>query len=236
MDTDGEAGTGGPGGPVGGALAGLAGWLASAAGGRTPVVTELPDGGDAARICLWPLALLPERTGGGSSVMAAVRLRARFVVIVEGPVDAALSIVDRLLWAVAEPGGYQPVPEPVDPALWLALGVPARPALQFDVPLRLDRPVPAPAPPARRLRVDGAPLRPLRGRVVGPGGIGLPGVQVSAGDTVTRTDPYGEFVLSGVAGETATVLQLSGKGRYLRAEVPAGSTDAVVVHCDIEEV
>ena len=61
-------------------------------------------------------------------------------------------------------------------------------------------------------------------------------VQVAAGDAVTRTDPLGGFVLSGVAADTATVLQLAGKGLHLRAEVPAGSTDAVVVHCDIEEV
>ncbi len=236
MGTEGGAGTGGQAGPVGGALAGLAGWLAAATGGRTPVVTALPAGSGAARICLWPLALLPERDGRGSSAPAPVRLRARFVVVPDGPVDAAVSIVDRLLWAVAEPGGHQPVPEPVDPALWLALGVTARPALQFDIPLRLDRQVPAAAPPARELRVDGGPLQPLRGRVVGPGGAGLPGVQVSVGDTVTRTDAHGEFHLSGVAGETATVLQLAGKGLHMRAEVPAGSTDAVVVHCDIEEV
>ncbi len=236
MGTEGGAGTGGQPGPVGSALAGLVAWLTGATGGRTPVVTALPAGGDTARICLWPLALLPERDGRGSSAPAPVRLRARFVVVPDGPVDAALSIVDCLLWAVAEPGGYQPVPEPVDLALWQALGVTVRPALLFDVPLRLDRQVPVTAPPARSLRVDGGPLRSLRGRVVGPGGVGLPGVQVSAGDAVTRTDGRGEFVLSGVAGETPTVLQLAGRGLHLRAEVPAGSTDAVVVHCDIEEV
>jgi len=221
-------------GPMGLALAGLAGWLANAAGTGTPVVTALPDGGRTARICLWPLALLPEHDGRGGAGPAPLRLRARFAVIPEGPAEAAASIVDSLLSAVALPGGYQPVPEPVDPALWRALGVAPRPALLFDVPLRVDRPAPVAAPPARQLRVDGGPLRRVHGRVVGPGGIGLPGMQVSAGDAVTRTDPHGYFVLTTVAAPVTT-LQLAGRGRYLRVEIPAGSTDAVVVHCDIEE-
>jgi hypothetical protein len=223
-------------GPVAAALAGLGGWLAQAVGDGTPVVTALPEGGDIARICVWPLALLPERDGRGVTAPAPVRLRVRFVVVADGPVEATLSIVDCLLWTIARPDGYQPVPEPVDPVLWQALGVAPRPALLFDVPLRLDPPAPAAVPLARRLRVDGGPLLRLRGRVVGPDGTGLPGMRVSTGDTSTRTDAHGDFVLSGVAGDTATVLQLAGHGQHLRAEIPAGSTDAVVVHCDIEEV
>ena len=219
-------------GPVGSALAGLAGWLAHAAGEGTPVVTA-PPGGDTTRICLWPLALVPERSG---TAPAPVRLRARFAVVPDGPVEAALSIVDRLLWAVARPDGYQPVPEPVDPVLWQALGVAPRPALLFDIPLRLDRPAPQPAPVARQLRVEGGPLRRVHGRVVGPDGTGLPGVAVSAGDAGTRTDAHGDFVLSTVSADTASVLHLTVHGRHLRVEVPAGSSDAVVVHCDIEEV
>ena len=220
-------------GPIAAALAALADRLS---GAGAPVETVPPAGATTVRVCLWPLALLPEREGRGGAGSAPVRLRVRFLVTVDGPAAAALSTMDRLLRTVAEPGGYPPVPEAVDPAVWRAFGIAPRPALLFDVPVRLDRHARTVPRVSGSLRVDGAPLRTLHGRVVGPGGVGLPGIQVAAGDAVTRTDPRGGFVLSGVAGDTATVLQLAGKGLHMRAEVPAGSTDAVVVHCDIEEV
>jgi hypothetical protein len=236
MDTAHDVGAGGAAGPVGAAMAALAGWLSAAAGAGTEVVTAPPADSAAARVCLWPLGLLPEREGRGGAGTAPMRLRARFLVVVDGPAGAAVSIVDRLLRAAVEPGAYQPAPEVVDPAVWQAMGVVPRPALLFDVPLCLDRRTPVAARVARTLRVDGAPIRSLHGRVVGPSGIGLPGIQVATGDAVTRTDSRGDFVLDAVTGDPVTVLRLAGKGLHLRAEVPAGSTDAVVVHCDIEEV
>jgi hypothetical protein len=217
-------------------MAALTSWLSATAGADTPVVATLPTGTEAVRVCVWPLVLLPEREGRGGTGTAPMRLRARFLVLVDGPAEAALSTVDTLLLATVTPGAHQPVPEAVDPLVWQALGVPPRPALLFDVPLRLDRPARVAPRVTETLRVSGAPVRSLHGRVVGPNGVGLPGIQVATGDAVTRTDSRGGFVLGGVAGDTATVLQLAGKGLRLRAEVPAGSTDAVVVHCDIEEV
>ena len=105
------------------ALAALADRLS---GAGAPVETVPPAGATTVRVCLWPLALLPEREGRGGAGSAPVRLRVRFLVTVDGPAAAALSTMDRLLRTVAEPGGYPPVPEAVDPAVWRAFGVDLR--------------------------------------------------------------------------------------------------------------
>ena len=91
----------------------------------------------------------------------------------------------------------------------------------MDVPVQV--PWPAPAIPLVRgpLRVDGAPLRGCTGRLVGPGGVALPGMRVGSPGVGASayTDRSGGFAFAGVPGAGALRLRLTGRGRRLKAEV-----------------
>jgi hypothetical protein len=166
-----------------------------------------------------------------------MRLVLRCLVWVTGDVDRADNPLDRILVAAANAADRCLVLEPPSPQTWLAFGVRPRPALLFDVPLRIARPEPT-APLVRQpVQVRETPMRSLHGRVVGPGDIPLAGMRVEIASTgrATHTDSHGRFAFSGVPGGEQARLRLRGRGRYLLAEVDARPAEPVVIHCDIEE-
>src|SRR5690349_5859757 len=217
-------------GPISGALADLCDWLAVVLGEATPVRASAPtpasDGVD-----VWPLDLLAD----GASPEGPIRLRVRHLIVPAGPLPAAVAVLDRVIAAVAADDRYRPVFEPLPAHLWTAAGIVPRPALVLDVPVQVGRPVAAVPRVRGELSVHVVPVHAIRGRVVGPGAVPLPGITVSAGGRTARTDRRGEFTLPGLPGDRAVPLQLSGRGRHLRAEIAAPTAEPVVIHCDFEE-
>ena len=232
---------GAPAGPTAAALGRLRGWLAAAVGPDVPVVVQAPRDGPDSRICVWPLALLPDQGTRGTGRREPLRLRVRYLVAADGPVEQATALIDRVLAAgAAGDDGYQLVFEPVPSHLWGTGGRMPCPALQLDVPVLVRPAVPAvPAVPRVRgeLRLAGGALHTVRGRVVGPGGVALAGITLTAPatGTATSTDARGEFVLAGLPAGRPVLLHLAGRGLRFQAQVDAGAAGDVVIHCDIEE-
>jgi len=218
-------------GPITLALTDLCDWLAGVLGDGTPVRAAVPasatDGVD-----VWPLELLAD----GGSPDGPIRLRVRHLVVPAGPLPDVVAVLDRIILAAAGDDRYRPVFEPVPGHIWSTTGVTPRPALVLDVPVQVTRPV-ATAPRVREeLSVHLAPVHAIRGRVVGPGAVPLPGITVTGAGRTTHTDPRGEFTLPGLPGNRAVPLHLSGRGLHLHAEVATPTAEPVVIHCNIEEV
>ena len=203
-----------------------------------PVRVGLPAAGAEAALCLWPLALLPAPQTRGGAGREPLRLRVRLLVLADAPPDRFADLVDRALVALAGQGDLTVALEPCDPALWQALGLAPRAAVFVDVPAQVTWPTPVIPLVRGPLRVDGAPLRALSGRLLGPGGVALAAmrVEVVGVGASTYTDSGGTFSFAGVPGDAVVRLRLSGRGRHLEADVEPGSTDPVTIHCDLEEV
>ncbi|MFC7483985.1 carboxypeptidase-like regulatory domain-containing protein [Luedemannella flava] len=110
-------------------------------------------------------------------------------------------------------------------------------ALLVDVPVRVHRPAPSAPRVTGGLRITETPLRAVRGQVVGPSDVPVPGVRVVAVglDLATRTDAHGAFAFAGLP-VAATRLTVAGKGLRGGADVPADAAQPVVLHCQYEEV
>jgi hypothetical protein len=216
------------------ALDGLREWLADAVGADAVVEIAAPDPDRGLRLCVWPLGLLADQGTRGGYAQRTIRLRARHAVVADGPVDAALALLDKVLSALAGEDRYQLVLEPVPAGVW-GTGVP-RPAVLVDVPVQIAIAPPAAPRVTAGLRLDGGPMRVVTGRVVGPGDVALPGMTVSSPTTGTSvvTDSRGGFTLAGQPAGRAVALQLAGRGLHLQVEVGPAMTDPVVVHCPIE--
>jgi hypothetical protein len=235
-------------GPIAAATARLVSWLTQHAAG-TAVHVGPPKDTDAGpvELTVWPLALLPE-PGARSTVgrqRDPFRLQVRHLVTAGGPAGSSAAALDRVLVAAVETGeaALTVVLEPLPPHTWLALRALPRAALLIDVPAQIARPLPRVPVVRRPLRVQSTPLRPLHGRVVGPGDMPLAGIRVEvvATGTSTYTDATGSFDFAALPADQPTRLRLRGKDRPLLAELDApitsGSvTDPVIIHCDLEEV
>lgn len=186
-------------------------------------------------VAVWPLALLPERVTGPAGD-EPLRLRARYLVTSDSP-QWTTATVDRVLAALVGDRAVCLVPEPVPTELWVALGAPPRFALLVDVPVAVHRAAPAAPRVTGGLRITETPLRAVRGRVVGPGDVPVPGVRVVAVgfDLAARTDAHGGFAFPGLPA-AATRLTVAGKGLRGGVDVPADQSQPVVLHCQYEEV
>lgn len=225
-------------GPTALALAGLCSWLAQALGGQQRVDVAIPDEVGQERLCVWPVTLLADQGTRGGSGRGPLRLRARYIVTADGPIDKAIGLLDRVLVAAATADRYQLVLEPVPTSLWGTEGLP-RPSVLIDVSVQIAVPVPVVPRVSGELRLDGgAAIRAIIGRVLGPHNIPLSGMTVSVPATGSSvvTDTRGGFILPGQPAGRSIVLQLSGRGLHLQVEVAPETTDPVVIHCDIEEV
>jgi hypothetical protein len=230
------------GGPTAAALTGLRSFLARAVGDGTTVDIAAPawsagTDSERARLYLWPLSLLADQSTRGGDAPFRLRLRARYAVLAGGPVETAVALVDRVLTALAGEPRYQLVLEPVPSTLWGSSGIP-RPAVLIDVPVQVAVAAPTAPRVTRELQVGVAGMRSIVGRVLGPGGVALPGMTVTAAGTGNSvvTDTSGGFALPGQPAGSPVPLHLSGRGLHLRVEVVPEATDPVVIHCPIEEV
>ena len=222
-------------------------WLGNLAD-DVPVVAGLPqdaapgDGGEPA-LAVHLLGLEPaHRLAGEAHRPAPVVARACYLVTARaGDERAALELLDRVLTAALDAG---PPPDidldlaPLPLEAWKALGARPRAALTVRVTARHAPPVPEIGLVREPLRVVGAGLRPLRGRVLGNGGLPLPGVEVIVAGTgaTTRTSASGHFSFAAVpAGPDPIRLAVRAKGRTFTADVEPTGDEPVVMHCDLLE-
>lgn len=207
--------------------------------GEAPAQVGLPpeapgQGGDSS-LYVWPLTLVPDRiTAPGPD---ALRMRIRFLVTSDGSAAAAALLDRALLIAAADPH-LDLVLDPIPAQTWIALRARPRVAVVVEVPVR----VPRPAPPVVRvrapLRVDQAQIGTLRGRVVGPGAVPIPGAAVRAVDLgiATRTGGDGQFTLAGVPTDTPVRLLVSARGTRMSTQVTTHGAEPPVVLLKLEEV
>lgn len=222
-------------------------WLGNLAD-DVPVVAGLPqdaapgDGGEPA-LAVHLLGLEPaHRLAGEAHRPAPVVARACYLVTARaGDERAALELLDRVLTAALDAG---PPPDidldlaPLPLEAWQALGARPRAALTVRVTARHAPPVPEVGLVREPLRVVGAGLRPLRGRVLGNGDLPLPGVEVIVAGTgaATRTSASGHFSFAAVpAGPDPIRLAVRAKGRTFTADVEPTGDEPVVMHCDLLE-
>ena len=151
------------------------------------------------------------------------------------PVGAhALDDLERVLVGLDAAPGFALSPDDPGPELLQALGLPLAPAalVRADVPVAL---------PAQRTQVVSEPLRAtigalrlLRGKVLGPGGVGLPHaavrVQGAQGRVLCAAD--GSFSLPLVSPASSVDLLVEVKGRRFSTEVAVRDGVPVEVRCD----
>jgi hypothetical protein len=214
-------------GPIEQATTQLADWLSDVTG--QAVRTTVPD--EATGVTVWPLALLPDQQLRGVGAREPFRFQVRHLVTSVLP-----AMLDKVLVAAVHAGQPLITLEPPEPELWLALGARPRPALLVDVPAMISRAQPV-APRVRGpLRIAGGPVQAVRGRVVGPGDVPLPGVQVEiiSTGTAVRTGSDGRFSLSAAPAGVVPV-RLRGKGLDFLVDLPPGPDEEFLIHCDIQE-
>lgn len=210
--------------------------LSALTGAGVPVRFGLPPDDPAAdhdaTAHVWPLALVPEPAGRD-----ALRLWVHFLVTPDGT-EGGPALIDRVLRIAISDPRLGLVPDPMSPQTWLALRARPRIAVVVEVAVHVPRPT-EPTPRVRgQLRVHEAPLGTVRGRVVGPGGLPLPGAAVRAVDigASTYTGRDGAFVLTGVPGGGRVRLHVSAGGQHLTTEVAADDPEPSVLSLELEEV
>jgi hypothetical protein len=200
-----------------------------------PGAGDAPAGG----LCAWPIAVLADQEVRGSTLRQPMRLRVRYLVTAGGEpggADAA-RLLDPVLSAAAAGASVAVVFDPVPVELWRAMGLRPRAALLVDVPAQVERATPRVPLVRGPLTLNGTPMRPLRGRVVGPGDVPLAGIRVEAPviGASTYTDNGGRFTFDGLPAGDPARLVLAGRGRQFEAEVSTDADAPALIRCDFEE-
>lgn len=191
--------------------------------------------GESPSLYVWPLTLVPDRiTAPGPDVL---RLRVRFLITSDGSAPTAPLLDRALLIAAADPH-LDLVLDPIPAQTWIALHARPRVAVVVDVPVRVPRPTPPVVRVRQPLRVNQAQIGTLRGRVVGPGEVPIPGAAVRAVDLgiATRTANDGQFALAGVPTDTPVRLLVSARGTRMSTQVTTPGAEPPVVLLKLEEV
>lgn len=121
--------------------------------------------------------------------------------------------------------------------LWKSLGISPRPSFFLSVPFRRERPRPEPQMVRQPLVLETAQLRPMAGRIVGPGDVPIPGatVELPALNTRTETDRKGRFRFDAVPEQTEPErLVVRAKGVMSETRVDLSSDDGHPLTIQIE--
>ena len=172
---------------------------------------------------------------------APLQISLRYLVSTWAPDSAtAHNLLGRLVFAAMESADLDVQLDAVTAETWTALGVPARPAFAFRVPLEQERTV---TPGARVLRQPDIRLFPtgsLTGVVVGPDDVPLPRAQVELPslNLNTRTDVQGRFRFAAIPlDRPELVVRVRLKGLEVSTKTAAAAkTETLVIHFDPEEV
>ncbi len=169
---------------------------------------------------LLSLATAPPSRGASTGGPAPQQFALRYLISVSAtaPEDAH-RLLGPLVFAAMDRPGCE-VELDMQPAeLWLALGVIPRPAFLLRVPLRLARPEPTAGIVLHPIVINQSPLRPLAGRLVGPGDVPLAGarLELPSLQMSTRSDHRGYFIFPPIPAEPLPKeLVITARGRVLR--------------------
>ena len=147
------------------------------------------------------------------------------------PEKAHRLLVDLAFAAMQHPE-YEAEIEPLSSGNWTAFGVVPRPSFMLRVPLRLELPEPETKLVLEPLVVKRAPVARIRGVVLGPGDVPVPGarVELPALQLSTRTDRKGRFHFSSVpGGETTNQLRVRAKGREVSIAIEPSTSEEIVI-------
>jgi hypothetical protein len=164
---------------------------------------------------------------------------ARYLVTVSAPSRAeADRVIVALGFAALDRGSPELERDGAGPDLWLALRVPARPALVVREVLERPRFMKR-VPLVRRPPVtEYAASRRVAGRIVGPGNIAIAGarIEVASAGLTAFSDHRGEFILAGVpTGPPDPTLFIVAKGVRLTVQAKASSNEPLVISVPLPE-
>lgn len=180
------------------------------------------DGGDKPVVSCYLLALAaaPPTRGAATGGPAPQQFALRYLISVSAAVaEDAHRVLGPLVFAAMDRPGCEVELDMLPADLWLALGVVPRPAFVLRVPLRLARPEPTSGVVLHPIVINHAPLRPLAGRVVGPGDVPLAGARLDLPSLhlSTRSDHRGCFIFPPIPAEPLPKeLVVTARGRVLR--------------------
>ena len=154
------------------------------------------------------------------------------------PSDAHEMLLELAYSAMQEPG-FEVDLEPLDPSVWLALGVPPEPAIRLTVPSQRTIAARRARPVLHPLGVTATALSSLSGWVRSPDGSPspAPGSRSLAIDRRSRTGADGRFRLDAIpTGTTPLRVRVSAKGKEAWTTVGAADDRAdVVIEIDPRE-
>jgi hypothetical protein len=153
------------------------------------------------------------------------------------PLDAH-DLLNLILFAALDEPELEVELSPLAPEVWLAFGVPPRPAFFLRLPVRLERPEPPLRAVRHPLQVQAIPVVPLFGRILGPedtpvmaARIEIPSLLLSA-----SSDSEGRFRFTAIpAGNWIKRLRVKARGRILDValERTYPEEDPLIVHFDL---
>jgi hypothetical protein len=167
------------------------------------------------------------------------RIMLRYLITVwETNLHAMHRMLGELMFAAMDLPDVEVELEPLSPALWSALGLVPRPAFVLHTPLLCERPEKLAPPVLSEMVIKEALLRPLSGRVIGPGDIGVMGarVELPALELSTATDFRGRFRFAAVPSDPPIkLLRVNAKGRTISVPVEKAN-EAVIIRLKESEV
>lgn len=169
---------------------------------------------------LLALATAPPTRATTNGSPAPQQFALRYLVSVSAAVpEDAHRILGPLVFAAMDRPGCEVELDMLPADLWLALGVVPRPAFMLRVPLRLARPEPTAGIVLHPIVINKSPLRPLAGRLVGPGEVPLAGarLELPSLNLATRSDHRGHFTFPPIPSDPLPKeLVITARGRVLR--------------------
>lgn len=215
----------------------LRAWAQEVTGGAEITLGPPADDASGEGVSLYLLDLMnvpPARTGSRPPRQAVLRY---LVSAWSEEPTSAHRLLEELFFSAVETPDVEVESEPLDPHLWAALGVAPQPGFVIRVPVRRERAREAIPLVREILAIDVVPITYLRGTVLGPRDLPLPGVRVELPslNLATRTDPRGFFQFSSVpAREGTRTLRLEGKGRAMVVTAEVGE-EPIVIHFPLPE-
>jgi hypothetical protein len=209
--------------------------------GDTPVSLAVPDRGSLEQgVSLYLLEL-----GAAPAARTGRRVPLQFSVCylitvgAETP-ERAHELLGELVFAALEAPDFEVELAPVPLELWATLGVAPRPAFRLRLPVRRERAEPQVPRVRFPLVVQTSPSEALRGCVVGPGDVPIPGavVELPTLKLSTRTDARGWFRFPFVPSlESVGGLEVRAKGEVLHVgqEALAPTEGPLVIRLPLKE-
>lgn len=214
-------------------------WIRSVLGEVNVFLTAPKESQDTqgVNLYLWNLANTPH--GRSLKELSPHRIILRYLVTIsETDPHSMHRMLGELMFAALDLPEVEVELDSLSPAVWSVLGLAARPSFVLRVPLIRERPEEL-APPVRtELIIKNASLRPLTGRVIGPGNIAIMGarVELPALHLSTATDSRGRFQFAAVPSEPPIKrLRVNAKGRTISVSVDRPDEE-VMIHLNESEV